>query len=86
MKSWEKQILSHVNRDVNIYHDNKLVVEEARIINIDLNNMVIVFRLNKGEGVQGFVTGGSIRIEDIMNYKPGYSEYNRMNQPENFGY
>lgn len=86
VKSWDKMILNHVNHDVNIIQDGQVIVENARVINIDLINGRIVVRKDKGEGPQVTIWGGSIVIEDIMNYKPGYSEYNRMNQPENFGY
>lgn len=78
MQSWDKQILQHVNNIVHIYHEGKLVAENALIINIDLVNGRVVYRKDEGEGHQVTIMGGSIRIEDTKNYRPGKSEYERM--------
>lgn len=83
-KSWNKMILSHINRDVNVYQDGNIIVQDARVINIDLVNGRIILRKDRGEGVQVTIFGGSIVIEDVENYKPGYTEYNRMNSPESY--
>lgn len=78
MQSWERQILGHVNRIVHLYQNGDLVARNALIINIDLINGRIVYRRDKGEGEQGTIWGGAIRIEDVMNYRPGKSEYERL--------
>ena len=80
MQSWERQILGHVNRVVNLYQDGDLVGRNVLIINIDLINGRIVYRKDEGEGEQVTAWGGSIRIEDVRNYRPGKSEYEKMNQ------
>ena len=76
--SWDKMILNHVNHDVNIYQDGKLVGGGVRIINIDLVNGRIIVRKDRGEGPQMTIWGGAILIKDLKNYRPGKSEYERM--------
>lgn len=78
MQSWERQILAHVNRVVTLYQDGDVVAINALIINIDLENGRIVYRKEEGEGPQVTLWGGSIRIEDKHNYRPGKSEYEKM--------
>jgi hypothetical protein len=78
MESWNRQILQHVNNDVNIYQDGNVVGSGVRIINIDLEHGRIVARKDKGEGPQITVWGGSIVIVDLENYRPGKSEYEMM--------
>jgi hypothetical protein len=78
VSSWSKMILNHINNDVNIFQDGKLIAENARVINIDLDNNRIIVRKEQGEGVQITIIGGAIVIEDVKNYRPGRSEYNQM--------
>ena len=78
VQSWDKQILGHVNRVVALYQNGELVEPFALIINIDLEHGRIVYRLNRGEGPQGTIWGGAIRIQDVENYRPGKTEYERM--------
>ena len=78
VKTWDKLVLSHINRDCNIFQDGKLIAEDARVINIDLDNNRIIVRKERGEGVQVTIIGGAIVIEDTRNYRPGFTEYNRM--------
>jgi len=78
VSSWDKMILNHVNNDVNIYQNGDLVASNVRIINIDLVNGRIVAREEKGEGPQLTIWGGAIVIKDLENYRPGFTEYNRM--------
>ena len=77
VNSWSKMILNHINNDVNIFQDGKLIAEDARVINIDLDNNRIIIRKERGEGVQVTIIGGAIVIEDVKNYRPGFTEYNR---------
>lgn len=78
VQSWDKMILNHVNNDVNIYQNGELVGAGVRIINIDLVNGRIVAREDKGEGPQLTIWGGAIVIKDLVNYRPGKSEYEKM--------
>lgn len=78
VSSWDKMVLNHVNRDVNIYQDGELVGAGVRIINIDLINGRIVARQDKGEGPQITIWGGAIVIRDLENYRPGRTEYEHM--------
>lgn len=80
VSSWDKMILNHVNRDVFIYQNGELVGNNVRIINIDLVNGRIVAREDQGEGPQMTIWGGAIVIKDIENYRPGKTEYARMNE------
>ena len=80
VSSWDKMILNHVNHDVNIFQDGELVGLGVRIINIDLVNGRIVARKDFGEGPQITIWGGAIVIADLENYRPGKSEYARMNE------
>lgn len=80
VSSWDKMILNHVNRDVHIFQNGELVGEFVRIINIDLVNGRIVAREDMGEGPQITIWGGAILIKDIENYRPGKTEYARMNE------
>jgi hypothetical protein len=82
VKTWDKLVLSHINRDCNIFQDGKLIAEDARVINIDLDNNRIIIRKERGEGVQITIIGGAIVIEDTMNYRPGMSEYQSRHSPE----
>ena len=83
VSSWDKMILNHVNNDVLIYQDGDLVGNNVRIINIDLVNGRIVAREEQGEGPQITIWGGSIVIKDLKNYRPGFTEYNKMHGLEN---
>ena len=76
--SWDKMILNHVNHDVNIYQNGKLVGRQVRIINIDLVNGRIIAREDRGEGPQITIWGGAILIKDMENYRPGKTEYEHM--------
>ncbi len=78
MNSWDKMLLGHVNRVVTLYQNGEVVALDALIINIDLINGRIIYRQDKGEGIQATIFGGAIRIEDSMNYRPGKTEYNQM--------
>lgn len=78
VQSWDKMVLNHVNNDVNIYQNGELVGAGVRIINIDLINGRIVARKDKGEGPQMTIWGGAIVIQDLENYRPGKSEYEKM--------
>ena len=80
VSSWDKMILNHVNRDVFIYQNGELVGNNVRIINIDLVNGRIVAREDRGEGPQMTIWGGAIVIKDLENYRPGKTEYARMNE------
>jgi len=80
VSSWDKMILNHVNRDVHIFQNGELVGEFVRIINIDLINGRIVAREDFGEGPQITIWGGAILIKDIENYRPGKTEYAKMNE------
>ena len=83
VSSWDKMIVNHVNNDVNIYQDGQLIGKGLRIINIDLINGRIVAREDFGEGPQVTIWGGAIVIKDLKNYRPGFTEYNRMHGIEN---
>lgn len=83
VSSWDKLVLNHVNRDVTVYQDGRLVAENARVINVDLVGERIILRKDRGEGPQITVWGGSIVIEDSENYRPGQTEYeNKFKSPE----
>lgn len=75
IKSWEKQILGHVNQICNIrigdaVHSNILV------INIDLDRRNIIGRLDKGNGpFVSFLNVENIVIVDAMNRRPGRDEH-----------
>jgi hypothetical protein len=75
IKSWEKQILGHVNQICNIRMGDA-VHSNILIINIDLDRRNIIGRLDKGNGpFISFLNVENFVINDVRNRRPGKDEF-----------
>ena len=78
MRSWEKQILGHVNKICNVKVNGELY-RDILITNIDLERNHIIGRKYHGEGQ--FITFFNVQnivISDTENRRPGKGEWDKI--------
>lgn len=86
MKSWERQILGHVNRIVTLMVNGEKFYD-ILITNIDLERNHIIGRTLNGEGP--FITFFNVEnviILDVENRRPGKVEWNKVAEEVLYAY
>jgi len=86
MKSWEKQILGHVNRIVDI-RMGETIFHNILVVNIDLEGKSIIGRKYSGEGqFITFFNVDNVVIIDHENRRPGKVEWEKVAEEVLYAY